>query len=170
MRTTIRLIVFLLICELIASCANPAQDSVGPGDRVLDELVALERSALDRWIVLDPQGYLDLYGPDVTYFDPFTERRVDGLEAMQARLAPMKTMKSPFTNPRYEMINPKVQRSGDVALLTFNLVSHGKTPDSPERVLARWNSTEVYSRIGGAWRIIHSHWSYIQAQPNTSGP
>jgi hypothetical protein len=29
-------------------------------DRLLDELVALERSALDRWIRLDPQGYLDL--------------------------------------------------------------------------------------------------------------
>jgi hypothetical protein len=26
---------------------------------LVDELVALERSALDRWIELDPQGYLD---------------------------------------------------------------------------------------------------------------
>ena len=59
-------------------------------DRLLQELVALERSALDRWIKLDPQGYLDLQAPDVTYFDPFTERRVDGLDAMQVRLAPMK--------------------------------------------------------------------------------
>jgi hypothetical protein len=42
-------------------------------DRLLDELVALERSALDRWIRLDPQGYLDLQAPEVTYFDPFTE-------------------------------------------------------------------------------------------------
>jgi ketosteroid isomerase-like protein len=165
MRTTIRLAVFLLIGVLSVSCASSAQDS---GDRVLDELVAVERSALDRWIQLDPQGYLDLYVPEVTYFDPFTERRVDGLDAMQARLAPMKTMKSPITNPRYEMINPKVQRGGDVALLTFNLVSYGRPPDSTERVLLRWNSTEVYSRIGGKWRIIHSHWSYIQPQPNAS--
>jgi ketosteroid isomerase-like protein len=57
------------------------------------------------------------------------------------------------------MIDPKVQRHGDVALLTFNLVNYGKLPDAPERVLARWNSTEVYSRIGGTWKIIHSHWS-----------
>jgi hypothetical protein len=49
-----------------------------------------------------------------------------------------------------------------VALLTFNLVNYGKLPDAPERVLARWNSTEVYSRLGGTWKIIHSHWSYIQ--------
>src|SRR6266550_4582344 len=31
--------------------------------------------------------------------DPFTERRVDGLDAMQVRLAPMKKMKAPFTDP-----------------------------------------------------------------------
>src|SRR3989440_2726676 len=78
--------------------------------------------------------------------DPFTERRVDGLDAMQVRLAPMKKMKPPFTDPRYDMIDPKVQRHGDVALLTFNLVNYGKLPDAPERVLARWNSTEVYTR------------------------
>ena len=105
-------------------------------DRLLDELVALERSALDRWIRLDPQGYFDLQAPEVTYFDPFTERRVDGLDAMQLRLAPMKKMKPPFTDPRYDMIDPKVQRLGDVALLTFNLVNYGKLPDAPERVLA----------------------------------
>jgi hypothetical protein len=106
----------------------PTQDGGGSVDRVLEELVALERSALDRWIKLDPQGYLDLQAPEVTYFDPFTERRVDGLDAMQVRLAPMKKMKPPFTDPRYEMIDPKVQRHGDVALLTFNLVNYGKLP------------------------------------------
>jgi hypothetical protein len=92
-------------------------------NRLLDELVALERSALDRWIKLDPQGYLDLQAPEVTYFDPFTERRVDGLDAMQVRLAPMKKMKPPFMDARYDMIDPKVQRHRDVALLTFNLVN-----------------------------------------------
>ena len=71
---------------------------------------------------------------------------------MQVRLAPMKKMKPLFTDPRYDMIDPKIQRHGDVALLTFNLVNYGKLPGAPERVLARWNSTEVYSRIGGTWK------------------
>jgi hypothetical protein len=90
MREAIRLTVLLLSCGLIASCAIPAQDGGGSVDRLLEELVALERSALDRWIKLDPQGHLDLQAPEVTYFDPFTERRVDGLDAMQVRLAAMK--------------------------------------------------------------------------------
>jgi ketosteroid isomerase-like protein len=138
----------------------------GRVDRLLDELVALERSALDRWIELDPQGYFDLSTSEVTYFDPFTESRVDGLDALQVRFAPMKTMKVPFASPRYEMINPKVQRSGDLAILTFNLVNYGRLPDGAEQVLARWNATQIYSRIGGTWKIIHSHWSFLQAQPN----
>jgi ketosteroid isomerase-like protein len=138
-------------------------------DRLLEELIALECSALDRWIRLDPQGYLDIFASEVTYFDPFTETRVDGLDAMQVRLAPMKTMESPFADLRYDMIDPTVQRHGDVALLTFNLVNYGELPDAPERVLARWNSTEVYIRTGGTWKIIHSHWSYIQPELKQTG-
>ena len=34
----------------------------------------------------------------------------------------------------------------------------------PRRARApHWNSTEVYRRIGGAWRIVHSHWSVREA-------
>jgi ketosteroid isomerase-like protein len=139
-------------------------------DSLLKELVALERSALDRWIALDPKGYLDLCAPEVTYFDPTTERRVDGLQAMQERLMPMKNAKVPFKDPRYEMSGPKVQRHGDVALLTFNLINYGKLADRPESVLARWNSTEVYRRIDRKWMIIHSHWSYIKPELKQPGP
>ena len=134
-------------------------------DNVLDELIALERAALDRWITLDPDGYLALYAPDVTYFDPTTERRVTGIATMQARLAPMRTMALPFSEPRYELIDPNVQRHGEVALLTFNLINYARMPDRIERELARWNATEVYVHVAGRWRIVHSHWSYVQARP-----
>lgn len=36
--------------------------------------------------------------------------------------------------------------------------------------LARWNSTEVYSRVAGKWRIIHSHWSYTKPDIKQPGP
>jgi ketosteroid isomerase-like protein len=151
--------VVLWSCGILAAGTSGGQ---GRGGSLLEELVALERSALDRWIRLDPQGYLDRFGPEVTYFDPTTDRRVDGLEAMRARLAPMKSMKPPFTDPRYEMIEPKVQRHGDMALLTFNLINYGKLAGQPESVLARWNATEAYARIDGKWRIVHSHWSFTK--------
>jgi ketosteroid isomerase-like protein len=134
-------------------------------DAVLEELITLERSALDRWVKLDPEGYLELFAPDITYFDATTERRIVGLETMRKRLAPMKDMKPPFSDPRYEFIEPRVQLHDEVALLTFNLINYGKLSDGAERELARWNCTEAYSRVDGRWKIIHSHWSFVQAQP-----
>ena len=118
--------------------------------------------SLDRWVRFDPQGYLDLYAPDVTYFDPNVTKRVDGLEAMKALLAPSKELEAAIKDARYEMTDARIQRHGDVALLTFNLVNYGRVGDRPERALTRWNATEVYRSIEGRWRIVHSHWSYVK--------
>ncbi|HTE45072.1 MAG TPA: nuclear transport factor 2 family protein [Gemmatimonadaceae bacterium] len=47
-----------------------------------DQIVLLERDALDRWGRGDPGGFLDVYAGDVTYFDPATPIRIDGHRAM----------------------------------------------------------------------------------------
>jgi uncharacterized protein (TIGR02246 family) len=130
-----------------------------------EHIISLERSALDRWIRADPDGYLSLYANDATYFDPFRDKRVDGLDDLRARTAPMRGITLPFTEPRYDMINPRVQVEGNIAVLSFNLVNYGKpTGRTDETVLARWNATQVYHRENGAWRIIHTHWSFTQPQ------
>jgi ketosteroid isomerase-like protein len=64
---------------------------------------------------------------------------------------------------RYEMLDPRVQQSGDVAVLSFNLVSHTHNPDGSPRTV-RWNSTEVYRRISGRWKIVHNHWSFTRPE------
>lgn len=133
---------------------------------VADHIISLERSALDRWIRADPDGYLSLYAKDATYFDPFRDKRVDGLDELNALTAPMRGVELPFTEPRYDMINPKVDVEGNTAVLSFNLVNYGKPSGSAEEtVLARWNATQVYHRQNGTWRIIHTHWSFTQSQP-----
>ena len=86
-----------------------------------------------------------MYGSEITYLDPYTGRRVDGLEAMQVRLAAMKTAKLRFHDPWAAIVDLKVQRLGDVAVLKFNLENYGKTQDQPESGLPRWNSTEIYA-------------------------
>jgi ketosteroid isomerase-like protein len=159
-----RTLIVTLAVALAAACGTPVAEERAAVPPTLDEIVAIERAALDRWIRLDPQGYLDLFAPEMTYFDPQREKRIDGVEAMKTMLAPIKDLKLPFTNPRYDMIGPHVQTHGDVALLTFNLVSYGTFPGKGEIVVARWNSTEVYSRLQGKWRIIHSHWSYTKPE------
>ncbi len=49
-----------------------------------EELIALERRALERWCRGDPSGFLEIAAPDIVYFDPFVERRIDGLPALTA--------------------------------------------------------------------------------------
>lgn len=160
----IRIIVICVLPALGVSCAAAPVQREEATQPLVDELVALERGALDRWLKLDPKGYLDLYESEITYFDPQAERRVAGVDTLRARFAPIAQMKPQFSDPRYELMDPKVQHYQDVAILTFNLINYAKFPDGVERQLARWNSTEVYRRIHGTWRIVHSHWSYIQGQ------
>jgi ketosteroid isomerase-like protein len=46
--------------------------------------MTLEQAAMQRWRNGDPGGYLDLYAPDVSYFDPGSPLRVDGRQAMRS--------------------------------------------------------------------------------------
>src|SRR5213592_684648 len=122
----------------------------GSVDRVTEQIIAIERSALDRWINFDPQGYLDLFAAEVTYFDPIPEKRVDGVEAMKTVLAPLKNFKGSIKQARYEMIAPKVQHHGDVALLTFNLINYGKVPAGIRRrsIAGSTDSGRSFTAIG----------------------
>ena len=70
-----------------------------------DQILQLERGALDRWGQGDPGGFLDVYGPGITYFDPVTAARIDGHDAMEDYYGPF-TGKIHIS--RYEMLNPQV--------------------------------------------------------------
>ena len=59
------------------------------------------------------------------------------------------------------MLDATVQHTGDLAVLSFNLVSY-RTDDGLEGVISKWNSTEVYRRTAAGWRIAHSHWSFVK--------
>jgi ketosteroid isomerase-like protein len=149
-----RSLMIAVFATVSVSCQSLAQSA-------LPDVVAMERAALDRWGKGDPQGYLDIIAPEVTYFDPMQEKRVDGAEAMKQMLAPLT---GKIKVDRFDMIGPKVQHHGDSALLTFNLVSYVNQPDGKELAVARWNSSELYARVDGQWRIVHSHWSYIKPE------
>ncbi len=151
------------IALLIAACGQSGRQGAASMN-VTEHIISLERAALDRWIHADPDGYISLYAKDATYFDPFQEKRA-GLDELNAMAAAMRGVALPFTEPRYDMINPVVQVEGSTAVLTYNLVNYGKPAGSTkETVLARWNATQVYRQIDGAWRLTHTHWSFTQPQ------
>jgi hypothetical protein len=48
------------------------------------QIIELEKQALHRWCNGDPSGFLEISVNDVVYFDPFQDRRIDGLPALTA--------------------------------------------------------------------------------------
>jgi ketosteroid isomerase-like protein len=117
------------------------------------EIIAMEKAALERWGKGDPSGFLEISAPNVVYFDPYVPRRIDGLHALTDYY---KTFWGQVRFERFELLNPSVQVSGDMAVLTFNYVSY--TDDQP----SYWNCTEVYRRKDSRWQIVQSHWSYSE--------
>lgn len=116
-------------------------------------IIAMERAALERWGKGDPSGFLEISSPDVVYFDPMLERRLEGLDAL-TRL--YEAVRGKVHLARHELLNPKVQCCGEAAVLTYNFVgeSGGET--------AYWNCTEVYRRTPAGWRIVQTHWSFTR--------
>ena len=119
-------------------------------------ILAMERAALDRWAKGDPSGFLEICSPDVVYFDPTLEQRVDGLPAL-TRL--YEGVRGRIHLTRFELLNPKVQLCGEAVVLTYNFTGEceGKSD--------RWNCTEVYRKTPDGWRIIQTHWSRTHPWP-----
>ncbi len=122
-----------------------------------DEIIAMEKAMLDRWGTGDTDGFLELAAPEITYFDPSLDKRLDGREAFEKFLAPLK---GTFRVPKYEMIGPKVQVHGQAAVLSYNMIDYDETGTHAFRM----NVTEVYARLDGRWRLVHSHFSVTQPQ------
>jgi len=121
-------------------------------DSLSDRIIAMEKAALSRWGKGDPDGFLEICAPDVVYFDPYREMRINGIAALSELYEGIRGQVQ-FDN--FEIINPHVQASADLALLTFNYVSYYGAK------VSRWNCTECYRREpDGRWRIIQTHWSY----------
>jgi ketosteroid isomerase-like protein len=118
---------------------------------ITETIISLETAALTEWHNGNPSPYLDLYSEDFTYFDPARESRLDGRDKIRELY---EGMRGKVKMDKFEMINPVVQLSGTMAVLTYNLRSY-----SGETVWKE-NCTEVYRLEGGnEWKIIHSHWS-----------
>lgn len=121
-----------------------------PNDAAAREILAMERKVLDGWQAGNPDPALAISDPAITYFHVVTDKRLDGLPALKALFDSYRGR--PLFDS-YEMAEPKVQASGDTAVLTYILVRHVGAGTT------RWNATQVYQRKQEGWRIIHSHWS-----------
>lgn len=132
------------------SCDSPTTERAV---EVAETIIAVETQALRRWGDGDPDGFLDICHPEVTYFDPFNDSRIDGLPALRSYY---EQLRGQVHIDRFEMINPKVVLGLDLAVLSFNFASQGGND------AFRWNCTETYREVEGRWLIIQTHWSLVR--------
>ncbi|AZC39828.1 YybH family protein [Pseudomonas chlororaphis] len=134
---------------------------------VTQEVLELERAFNERWSAGDSSGYLDNYHENVSYFDPVLESQLVGRDVVVEHIQKL------YQNPhivRSEYLNPHVIASdaGDLAVLSYNLRTYVANDDGGEQLLRAWNSTEVYRKTSGAWRIVHSNWAITQSMTTAS--
>lgn len=116
-----------------------------------DLIIKLEKTALERWNNGDPSGFLEISANDVVYFDPFLEKRLNGHKALTELY---ESLRGKVKADSYDMIEPLVQGSDNMAVLTFNLLSVAGS------MQMKWNCTEVYRKENNdEWKIIQTHWS-----------
>jgi hypothetical protein len=119
------------------------------------EVLALERRAMDGWLQGNPDPQLAISDPQITYFHAVVEKRIEGLPALKELFDRYRGI--PLFDS-YEILNPQVQVAGDVAVLTYQLAQRNGA------VTTYWNGTQVYRKKEEGWRVIHTHWSAAKAQ------
>lgn len=138
-----------LICCLLTIAGGMFVRAQSKPD-VAAEILTLERQAMDGWLKGNPDPALAIMDPEITYFHIMTEKRIDGLPALKSLV---ETYRGRPLYDSYEIVDPKVQVSGDAAVLTYIMVRHNNG------VASRWNATQVYRHAKAGWRVIHAHWS-----------
>ncbi|MFC1484493.1 YybH family protein [Candidatus Neomarinimicrobiota bacterium] len=154
--TSIKLTCALLIVwSFAAGSKNNSQVSTEAG--IMDVILSLEQGAMERWRMGDPWGWAEISADDVTYVDPGLTKPIVGLEEYKEYL---KQLEGKISYEGSEFIDPKVVKVGDAAVLTYNYRSTATGAEETRETL--WNTTEVYFRKKGKWKIAHTHWSYVK--------
>ncbi len=135
-KPVLKLALALCCSALIAGAVRQKSRSAAARDAA-SIIIAMERAALDRSAKGDPDGFLEISDPDVTYFDPCLESPIYSLKELTAYYH------KNLTGDRLdsgEFLTPKVQLSGDTAVLTFNYNSRAKGK------VTRWHTTPPHAR------------------------
>jgi ketosteroid isomerase-like protein len=134
----------------------------GDDPKVAAEVMALARS---QWAA-EVQGKSVAeqsvsMADDYTEFNPLYPVRIDGKAANMALYEADSSSGSRSVTG--DMMNPKVQVYGDVAILTYNYVGVNRDKDGKTSSSAA-KSTRVYAKQGGAWKLVHANFAPVVAQ------
>ena len=151
----------LAVASVTVISVSDAEDA----QMVAEAIFAIEDSAMEAWRQGNPMRWIEASADDVTYIDPSLVAPVVGRKAYAEYLEPL--VGKVFYDAS-EYVNPRVAFFDGTAVLTYNYHSLRKDENGGLRRTSFWNTTEVYHLFDDGWKIVHTHWSYIQHRPPDS--
>jgi ketosteroid isomerase-like protein len=140
--------VFLLPSSALLAKSSPAS--------VEDEIIALTYKLWKAENENDMVTRNKYISDDYTEFNPSYSTLIEGkkknFNLSDANLTGGKSLAD-------EMLNPKVQVYGDVAILTYNFAGVIKNNDG-KVVTSKAKSTRVYVKMNGDWKLVHANFGF----------
>src|SRR5512135_953909 len=130
-----------LFCAILmaVACGRMLAFAQQPVTDITSQLVAFERQTMDGWLKGDSEPMLSRMDSQITYIHEIDGKRLEGIAAVRQMCEPYRGR--PLFDS-YEIVGPKARKSGDVVVLSYQLVTHnGDT-------VGRWNMTQVYEQNG----------------------
>mgnify|MGYP000911001454 FL=1 len=136
-----------------------------------DELLqVLDRNLRSIWAG-DLEAYRATTAEDVTFYEWYiSTQRIDGLDfhlretAANWRSAEDRRGSGRRYEIEHEVLQPKVQRYGDVAIVTYTLLMRYTTADGVRHT--EHNETRVFHRKPEGWKLVHCHKSPMWPAPH----
>ncbi len=121
-----------------------------------DEVIALTYKIWKAEMNKNMTGMNKYLSDDYTEFNPTYSTRIDG-KKLNVTLSETISMNG-GTILAAEMLNPKVQVYGDVAILTYNYA--GVSKDNEGKINnTKAKSTRVYVKMNGEWKLVHANFA-----------
>lgn len=160
-----KVIIALVMLSGIAIIPSTTYGQAATGQQTADEIINIVKA---QWAaeIADPANVTEQFkniSDEYTEFNGDYSTRLEG-KAIAMRFAEAGS-KDPGRTLAGEMLNPKVQVYGDVAILSYNYAGLAKNKDGEVKP-SRAKSTRVYAKQGGKWKLVHANFAPDPAPHN----
>ena len=151
-----KLIIVLIMLKCLAVVPSTTSAQTNTNQQITDEIINIVKA---QWAVeiADPNNFAEQFkniADDYTEFNGDYSTRIDGKSVMSKLSEPFG--KDVSRSVASEMLNPKVQVYGDVAIISYNFAGVTKDKDGSMKP-NRAKSTRVYAKLNGKWKLVHSN-------------
>ena len=153
-----KVIIGLIMLTGIAILHSTTFAQANTNQQITDEIIGIVKA---QWAaeIADPGNVAEQFkniADDYTEFNGDYATRIDGKTLSMKLSEPLG--KDPSRSVASEMLNPKVQVYGDVAILTYNFAGVTKDKDGVMKP-NRAKSTRVYAKQNGKWKLVHANFA-----------